>query len=112
MSLFRTFVAFITLTMALYTVIALKNDGIDFMTPYFIGLFSLTWQGHINADFSFFLSLSALWIAWRERFSPIALIKAVVIGVLGMVLFAPYLLHALSKSKGDPKTLLLGQQRL
>lgn len=109
MSHLRLFVLFIALVMIAYTIVAIRQDGLDFMTPYLIGVISLDWQGHINTDFTFYLLMSALWIAWREGFSPMAFALAGMIGLMGMVLFAPYLLRAIAQSGGNPQRLLLGK---
>ena len=61
--------------------------------PDFFGDMSeLTWPGQFNLDFMGFLSLAALWLAWRHEFSPMGLLLGVIgffggIGVFGALSF-------------------------
>ncbi len=72
---------------------------------------AMKWPGQFNCDFMGFLSLSALWLAWRNQFSP----KGIALGVLGffggMMVLAPYLFFASLKANGDAQVLLLGEAR-
>ena len=58
------------------------------------------------------LTLAALWLAWRHRFSPLGIVIAI-LGLFGGVFFlSAYLLFASIAAKGDMKTLLLGKIRV
>ena len=56
---------------------------------------AMTWAGQFNMDFTCFLLLSGLWLAWRHAFSP----SGIVLGVVGL------------DARGDVKVLVLGRVR-
>jgi hypothetical protein len=91
-----------------YTVIAMQHDGINFLARAQQFVTSMTWMGQFTLDFQCYLILSALWIAWRNRFSAYSMLIAIVAMVLGIIVFAPYVLYLLSKHEGDLKRVLLG----
>lgn len=96
---------------AIYTVIAISNDGFDLITPFVGDILSMSWSGQFNLDFMMYLILSALWVAWRHGFSGAGLALAAVASVGGMLFFAPYLLIQIVRAGGDFEVLLLGDQR-
>jgi hypothetical protein len=71
----------------------------------------MTWPGQFNTGFPTFLSLSALWVAWRHHFSGAGLALGLVALFGGMMFLAPYLRWASVQSSGDTKALLLGKAR-
>jgi hypothetical protein len=71
---------------------------------------SMTWMGQFALDFQCYLILSALWIAWRNKFSVKSIMIAILAMILGIIVFAPYLLYLLSKEKGDFKGVLIGNR--
>jgi hypothetical protein len=71
----------------------------------------MDWQGQFNLDFLSFLSLSAIWVSWRHRFSAGGLLLGVVAFFGGMMFLAPYLIWASLKSRGDVSVLHLGDKR-
>jgi hypothetical protein len=76
--------------------------------PVFFGdMAAMGWPGQFNLDFMGFLILSALWTAWRNGFSAIGLILAVVAAFGGMAFLSIYLL-VLSLGTGNIRDILLG----
>ena len=71
----------------------------------------MTWPGQFNLDFMTFLSLSALWFAWRHQFSPAGVVLGVVGFFGGRTVLAPYLVIASLGANGDPQGMLLGKRR-
>jgi hypothetical protein len=69
----------------------------------FLGdIVAMGWPGQVNFDFTSFLTLSALWLAWRHQFSQVG----IALGLLGF--FGGGLFFS---AKGDMKELLLGKVR-
>jgi len=58
-----------------------------------------------------FLSLSAVWVAWRHTYSAGGLALGVAAFFGGMMFLAPYLLWASRECNGSAEALLLGTQR-
>ena len=80
--------------------------------PIFLGdIAAMNWSGSFNLDFSCYLLLAALWVAWRSHFSPAGLALGVLAAVGGTLVLAPYLLVASIQARGDAKALLLGKKR-
>lgn len=102
-------VVFIILILS-YTGLVIIADGINLFPVFINDIMSMTWSGQFNLDFSLYLVLSGLWIAWRHRFSPTGIIMGIIASILGMTVFAPYLLFVASKAKGDIKTMFIGEQ--
>ncbi|ADR21061.1 hypothetical protein MATR_13090 [Marivirga tractuosa] len=99
-----------TLGLLIYSVITIQNDGANFLARAQEFATSMTWMGQFALDFQCYLILSALWIAWRDKFSLNSIIIAIVAMILGIIVFAPYLLYLLSKEKGDLKRILIGNR--
>jgi hypothetical protein len=99
-----------TLGLLLYTIIAIQNDGGNFLARAIEFITSLMWKGQFALDFQCYLILSALWVAWRNKFSVNSIVIAVVAMILGIIVFAPYLLYLLSKEQGDLKRVLIGNR--
>jgi len=105
MTAFKILLGIMFFSLLIYTGIAISNDGWN-LVPIFLGsLVSLTWMGQFNLDFSFFLVVCGLWIAWRHSFSPMGIVLGLLM-VGGMLYFALYLLVALSRADNDMKALL------
>ncbi|MGF7218017.1 hypothetical protein GGR92_004194 [Spirosoma lacussanchae] len=99
-----------TVVLLIYSAIAFKNDGSDLLAIFFANIQSLNWNGQFNLDFSCYLVLSGLWIIWRNKFSVTSIVLAVIASIVGIMIFAPYLLYLLIKEKGDLKSVLIGVQ--
>lgn len=101
---------FQTAAVAVYTAIALSREGIDLLTPFLSNVASLGWSGQFNLDFLCYLMLSGLWVMWRSRFSLRAVLTGLMLMVLGIVAFAPYVLFLLLKENGNLKAVLVGER--
>ncbi|MFV1884450.1 MAG: hypothetical protein ACMZ7B_08185 [Balneola sp.] len=99
-----------TVGLLIYTIIAIQNDGANFLARALEFATSMTWMGQFTLDFQSYLILSALWVVWRNKFSINSIVVAMVAMILGIIVFAPYLLYLLSKEKGDLKRVLVGNR--
>ncbi|WP_350292661.1 hypothetical protein [uncultured Croceitalea sp.] len=100
-----------TVGLLIYTAIAIKNDGGNFLERAQEFVFSLTWMGQFTLDFNCYLILSALWIAWRNKFTTSSILMAILASILGIIVFAPYVLFLIFKEKGDLKRVLVGYRQ-
>lgn len=97
------------LALAGYTGMVIARHGMDLL-PIFLGDIARGgWPGQFNADFLCFLTLSALWTAWRNRFSPAGLALAVVAFFGGAGFLLPYLLYLSVRERGDVAAMLTGR---
>ena len=103
--LFLMFVA-----IALYTIAAATNDGLNLAAYFFGDIAKFGWPGQFNLDFMFLLMLAGLWVAWRHKFSPAGLALGLSATVLGVVFLSIYLLIASVRTSGDIRRILLGEQ--
>jgi hypothetical protein len=100
-----------TLLLLGYTFMAFRNEGADLFAVFVSNIQALGWNGQFNLDFSCYLILSGLWIAWRNRFSPPGLLIALVATIMGIIVFAPYVLFLLIREKGDLNSVLIGNRK-
>ena len=110
MNTLRFLLIFFAIYMNIYTGYVIYQDGIAAITVFFSDIAALDWRGQFNSDFSTYIALSALWIAWRGHFSTGSILLSFA-SVLGMAFFAPYLLFLSVKAKGNISTLLIGEKR-
>ena len=108
MLLFRGFLILFFVVLTTYTAIVIANHGWSLLAVFFGDMRMMGWPGQFNLDFMGFLALSALWTAWRHRFSPLGLALALVAFFGGMGFLTVYLLVASFQVKGDVNALLLG----
>lgn len=99
-----------TIGLLIYTIIAMKNDGFNFFARAQEFALSMTWMGQFALDFQCYLILSALWIIWRNKFSGNSILMAVVAMILGIIVFAPYVLYLTFAEGGDVKKVLVGDR--
>lgn len=99
-----------TALLIFYTIIAINNEGGNFLAIALSNIQSLTWNGQFSLDFSCYLTLSGLWIMWRNKFTPMFIIVGFAAMILGIVFFAPYLLYLLSKENGNLKKVCIGDR--
>ena len=111
MKMFRMLLAMMIVGILGYTGIVIVNHGWNLFPVFFGDMAAMTWSGQFNFDFTCFLTLSGLWLAWRHHFSPMGLVLGV-FGVFGGIMFlAPYLLWASFKANGDMKVVFMGKAR-
>ncbi len=111
MSSFRILLSVLFTAILLYTICVVVNHGWTLFSVFFSDLAGMNWAGQFNLDFSTYLTLSSLWVAWRHHFSPSGIAIGLVALIAGMLFFAPYLLYHTYDVKGDIKALLLGKKR-
>ncbi len=105
----QAFLTLSTLALVAYTGVAMVNEGISFLPAYAAGVAGMGWHGQFTLDFTVYLALSGLWVAWRHRFSGQGLALAVIVSLGGLCLMGPYLLWASFKSQ-SAAALLLGER--
>lgn len=108
MKAFRAYLLFLIIALGAYTLVVGSNHGWNLLPVFFGNIAAMDWQGQFNADFMTFLSLSALWVAWRHQFSAGGLLLGLVAFFGGMMFLAPYLIWASVQAKGSVPSLLLG----
>ncbi len=111
MAMFRLFLIALWLTLFGYTAIVITHHGFDLFPIFFGDIARMGWPGQFNLDFSFMLTLSALWVAWRHRFSASGMALATGAALGGASFLSVYLLIVSIQVKGDVRTLLLGPTR-
>lgn len=101
MTLFRAWLIVILVSVGVYTAVVVGDYGLN-LFPYFFGdMAKLGWPGQFNLDFMFMLSLSGLWVAWRNRFSGAGIALGIGAFLLGAPFLSAYLLYLLAQTKGD-----------
>lgn len=111
MQTLRFYLIVVIACLGTYTMIVGINHGWNLLPIFFADIAAMKWPGQFNFDFMTFLSLSAIWVAWRHQFSVIGLALGIVAFFGGMMFLAPYLLYASIQVKGNVKLLLLGEAR-
>jgi hypothetical protein len=111
MTLFRLFLLAYLLALISYTSFTIMHHGINLLPQFFGDMAIMAWPGQFNFDFLGFLSLSAIWVAWRHQFSAAGLGLGVLAFFGGMLFLSIYLLVQTGRSGSDTKVLLLGEIR-
>ena len=109
MAALRTYLVVALVCLTGYTLVVGSSHGWNLLPVFFSDIAEMSWPGQFNVDFMTFLGLSAIWVAWRHRFSPGGIALAVVAFFGGMMFLAPYLLWASAQPKADAETVLLGR---
>lgn len=111
MGLFRLFLAACLLVISGYTAMTIVHHGWGLVPIFFGDLAVMAWPGQFNLDFSCFLLLSGIWVAWRHGFNAVGLLLAPVAMFGGMMFLSVYLLVISFTTGGDVRKLLLGETR-
>lgn len=111
MTLFRGFLVIMWLVLLVYTGIVIANHGPNLIPVFFGDMMAMAWPGQFNLDFMGFLLLSALWTAWRSKFSTGGLLLAVVAAFGGIMFLAAFLLYLSFKTGGDMEAILMGDRK-
>ncbi|MXS69999.1 hypothetical protein GSF70_02060 [Flavobacteriaceae bacterium W22] len=106
----KVLLALQALAVLVYTILVFQKEGADLLSVFIANIKNIDWNGQFNLDFSSYLTLSALWIMWRNHFSGSSIVIAIIAGVIGIIVFAPYVLLLLIKEKGDLKKVLVGNR--
>jgi hypothetical protein len=107
---FRGLLVVVFGALLVYTAAVIANHGWNLLSIFFGDMATMTWPGQFNLDFMFMLVLSALWVAWRHRFSAAGLALAVVAAFGGALFLSVYLLVLSLRAKGDVREVLLGER--
>lgn len=107
--LFRIWLATIIVVLFGYTGMVIATQGWGLFPVFFGDIAAMRWPGQFNLDFLFMLSLSALWVAWRNRFTPIGLVLALLAFNLGASFLAVYLLVLSIQTRGNLRAMLVGE---
>lgn len=111
MTLLRLLLLIMFTIIVAYTLMVANTHGWGLISVFVDDIVAINWSGQFNLDFMGYLILSATWVAWRHCFSLSGVGLALLASVGGMTFFAPYLLLASVKAKGNIKQLLMGQQQ-
>jgi hypothetical protein len=111
MTLFRLLLVAMWTVLVIYTGLVIAGHGMTLMPIFFGDIAKLGWPGQFNLDFMCFLTLSALWTAWRGGFSAGSLALAVVAFFGGAGFLLPFLLILTIRARGDMAAVLLGMRR-
>ena len=108
MSTFRITLIVMTIVILAMTLAAVSNEGFNLLPPFLSPVFAMNWQGQFNVDFTTYLILSGIWMAWRGGFTGGSIAWGLLAPPLGILFFAPYLIYLIGATGGDPRKLLLG----
>ncbi|WP_411338940.1 hypothetical protein V6U71_13520 [Sphingopyxis sp. J-6] len=108
MGSFRSFLIILWLALAAYTAVVISRHGLGLLPIFFGDVAKLGWPGQFNLDFLCFLVLSALWTAWRNGFSAIALLLALIAFFGGAGFLLPYLVFLTVQERGNMPRVLIG----
>jgi hypothetical protein len=100
-----------TAALVVYTAFAVKHEGWSLFQILTDNISAFNWEGQFSLDFSCYLTLSGLWIMWRNQFSFSSIIIAIFAMTIGIIVFAPYLLYLLTIEKGDLRKVLVGDSK-
>ena len=107
MLILRTFLVIHLAVLTGYTLVVIENHGLNLLPVFFGDMAAIAWPGQFNLDFLGFLVVSALWTAWRNGFSALGLVLAVIAFFGGMAFLSTYLL-ILSLGTTSIRDMLLG----
>jgi len=110
MNAFRVLLLAMAGSLLIYTGIVIQHHGWGLFSVFFGDMARMAWPGQFNLDFTFMLTLSGLWVAWRHRFSA----GGVALGVLaifgGASFLSVYLIALSFQTRGDVHEMLLGKR--
>jgi hypothetical protein len=106
MNVLRLVLAAHLAVLTVYSAMVIANHGMNLLPVFFGDMAAMAWPGQFNLDFLGFLILSALWTAWRNAFSGLGLLLAVVAFFGGMMFLSIYLLILSFNARSIPEILL------
>ena len=109
MKLFRFVLILMLIAIIAYTAKTISLHGWNLLPVFFGDMQSFGWPGQFNFDFMMMLILSALWTAWRYRFSLKGLGLAL-LALFGGILFQSAHLLYLSMREASVKDILVGDR--
>lgn len=111
MNAFRVLLGMMIIWIIGITGLVASNHGWNLIPIFFGDIVALTWPGQFNADFTCFLILSGLWVAWRHQFSSIGLLLMPIAIFFGIMFLSIYMLIISFTTKGQITAMLLGTAR-
>lgn len=108
MTSFRIVLGVLFAVNAAYTVSVGANHGWNLIDVFLSEVAQMRWQGQFLVDFSSYLLLSGLWVAWRGGFSAGAIMLGVAAACLGILFTSLYVIYLTLRTRGDSRQLLLG----
>lgn len=99
-----------TIGLLAYTLVVFTTEGTDFFSVFANNILLLNWTGQFNLDFLCYLILSGIWVMWRNKFTGKSIFVGILAMVLGIIVFAPYLLWLIYKENGDLKRVIVGNR--
>lgn len=106
----KILLSILTLVVFVYTILVFQKEGADLFSVFLGNVKSLNWSGQFNLDFMSYLTISGLWVMWRNHFSGKSIVIGLAAMILGIIFFAPYVLVLLMQEKGDLKKVLVGNR--
>ena len=110
MTVFRIFLIAVFVSILIYTGVTLSNHGLNLLPVFFGDMKEMAWPGQFNFDFMMFLALSALWTAWRNKFSAAGLGLATFAFFGGMLFLSAYLFILTFKTNGNLLQVMIGDR--
>ena len=110
MTFFRGFLIIVFFSLLIYTGITISTHGLNLLPVFFGDMKEMAWPGQFNFDFMMFLALSAVWTAWRNKFSAKGLGLAVLAFFGGMLFLSAYLFILSFKAEGSVTRVLIGDR--
>ncbi|MDY7524758.1 hypothetical protein [Sphingomonas sp. 10B4] len=107
----RGFLVAAWIVLITYTGVVVARHGLGFLPVFFDDIASGHWPGQFNLDFSCLLLLAALWTAWRNSFSGVGMVLAIIAFVGGAGFLLPYLAVLTITTRGNMASVLLGPAR-
>ena len=110
MTLFRILLMAMFAALSAYTGVTIAHQGMTLFSVFFGDMGRMAWPGQFNLDFMFMLTFSALWVAWRHRFTAGGLALAVLAFFLGSSFLCVYLMVISLAARGDVRRMLVGDR--
>jgi hypothetical protein len=109
-SILQLLLIFQTILLIVYTVIVFTKNDPNLFSVFINNIINFNWNGQFSLDFSSYLVLSGIWIMWRNKFSYSSIFIGTIAAIIGIMVFAPYLLYLTIKHKGEMKLVLMGER--
>ena len=110
MTTFRVLLVTILISLTVYTAVVASNHGLNLLPVFFGDMTRMEWPGQFNLDFMCFLTLSATWVIWRNKFSPLGMALGVLAFFGGALFLSIYLLVLSFQGSQSIERILVGQR--
>lgn len=109
MQLFKVFLAIAWIALLYVAINAFGSEGMRAAEIFFGDMQTSSWRSMFNVELLGHLSLVALWVAWREKFSASGIVFGLLCVLVGGLFSFVYVLALSVHNKGDTRQLLLGK---